>query len=277
MSGVLKNGVCLLSLGVGISLIGSTSFAESTLTEKSLDDLWEDRHLKCDSYLELGKGKMPSFASYDIAWRYSRAIYYGGFFCHPEPDGKNDDSLKEQKMNFFDRGVQAGQAASKLNPEGIEGYYWYAVNYGGYGLNKGVMASLSGADEMLIALTKIIGDADKQRSETIRKAANPVKNPDPNYHFAGPLRVRAYLYYALPWFRYGSSDQALADLRRATEELNSQAKLTYKYYAEITADKDSKKKAIEILKKGETLPDVAGVKEEEAWKRDIEKLWKELK
>lgn len=265
-----RTGLILFSL---LSLVPGQLSAAPALTNAELDGLWENRHQKCDAYLALGKEKPAVPQNYDIAWRVARAIYYGGFFCFP------DNTEGSVKVPYFEYGVQASRIANKLNPDGVEGYYWFASTYGGYGLSKGIRDALGGAEDMLVALTKLIGDADKQE-KGIREKAAPIAKPDPDYHFAGPLRLRGRLRNQLPgtWpLNYGGDNsKALADLKRAVFEFKSQARLTYIYLADVQASEESKEAALKTLEMAEKLPDVGGVSEEAAWKRELAALKKKL-
>lgn len=49
----------------------------------------------------------------------------------------------EDRVAFFDEGVQCGEAAVGIDENSLEGNFWLAVNYGSFGQEKGIMQSLA--------------------------------------------------------------------------------------------------------------------------------------
>jgi hypothetical protein len=234
------------------SLASLASAAGLELNSAALDSAWEKRHDLCTQILDLGKVKPQLSSDYEISWRVGRFVYYGGFFCFPENSGS------AEKMDYFKYGVDVLEKARQLNPKRVEGHYWYASVFGGYALAKGIRASLSGAPIMRDALTEAI-------------------KIDPKYHFAGPYRVRGRLFFALPSFiSFGDNKLAFEDLKKAVE-LSPESKLNYVYFAEVQAKIESKSLAIGTLEAAKKVPDLVGVKEDAAYRRDIRTLEEKLK
>ncbi|MEY3903206.1 MAG: hypothetical protein RL189_2512 [Pseudomonadota bacterium] len=214
---------------------------------KSLDAAWNVRHEMHAKIVEFLKKKPALPEDYEVLWRLSRLSYYGGFFALPS------GSVSTEKMEIFQVGSEAGDKARKLASGRVEGHYWYAVTLGGWGIAKGILNALSAAKPMRDALTEAI-------------------KIDPKYHFAGPLRVRGRLYNKLPGVvSIGDNKLAMEDLKKAVS-LAPESKLNHIYLSEVQSKIQSKADALKTLEFAKTLPDVVGVAEESAYRRDISEL-----
>jgi len=237
--------------GVSSALI-SVNALGIELNVAAMDSAWEKRAEICHQVLEVGKAKSQLPEDFEVLWRISRFAYYGGFFCMPENVGK------EEKMDFFKRGVDAAEKARAKDSKRVEGHYWFASTYGGYALAKGVRASLAAAPLMRDAVTEAI-------------------KIDPSYHFGGPYRVRGRLYFALPsLISFGDNKLAYEDLKKA-KDLGPTSKLNSIYFAEVQAKIENKAAALKTIEAAKNIPDVVGVKEDAAYRRDISRLeekWK---
>jgi tetratricopeptide (TPR) repeat protein len=219
----------------------------------SLDSAWERRAGLHAPIVAFVKSKPRLADDYDVLWRVGRLAYYAGFFA------LSPDARKDEKLDVFRVGMEASDKARKLQPGRVEAHYWYAVSVGGFGINKGVMASLGSADDM-------------------RQALDEAVRLDQRYHFAGPLRVRGRLYFKLPGglISFGDNKKALADLRRAVD-LGSESKLNYAYLAEVVHKTEDSASALKLLEAAKKLPDVAGEAEEASYRRDIGELERRFK
>lgn len=216
-------------------------------TVKSLDAAWTVRHELHPQIVEFLKKKTVLPDNYEVLWRMARLSYYGGFFALPK------DSPSEDKMNIFQVGTETGDRARKLEASKVEGHYWYAVTLGGWGIAKGILKALSSAGPMRDALTEAI-------------------KIDPKYHFAGPYRIRGRLFHKLPGvISFGDNQKAADDLKKAIS-LAPESKLNHVYMAEVQAKLQSKQEALKTLEFAKSLPDVVGVAEEAAYRRDIGEL-----
>lgn len=214
---------------------------------KSLDAAWNVRHEMHSKIVEFLKKNPALPDDYEVLWRISRLSYYGGFFALPK------GSTSAEKMEVFQVGSEAGDKARKLAAARVEGHYWYAVTLGGWGIAKGILNALSSAKPMRDALTEAI-------------------KIDPKYHFAGPLRVRGRLYNKLPGVvSIGDNKLAMEDLKKAVS-LAPESKLNHIYLSEVQSKLQSKADALKTLEFAKTLPDVVGVAEESAYRRDISEL-----
>lgn len=216
-------------------------------TVKSLDAVWTVRHELHSQIVEFLKKKVTLPDNYEVLWRMSRLSYYGGFFALPK------DAASEDKMVVFQVGSETGERARRLEANRVEGHYWYAVTLGGWGIAKGILKALSSAGPMRDALTEAI-------------------KIDPKYHFAGSHRVRGRLYNKIPGvISFGDNQKAADDLKKAIA-LAPESKLNHVYMAEVQAKIQSKADALKTLEFAKSLPDVVGVAEEAAYRRDISEL-----
>jgi len=69
--------------------------------------------------------------NYQWLWRAARVCYFIG-----------EDAAKNDKLRYFDKGIDAGRRAVAREPNAVEGHFWLAVNYGGYSEQKGVFKAL---------------------------------------------------------------------------------------------------------------------------------------
>jgi tetratricopeptide (TPR) repeat protein len=216
-------------------------------TVKSLDAIWAARHEVHPQIVDFLKKKHTLQDNYEVLWRMSRMAYYGGFFALPK------DATSEDKQAIFLVGSEAGDKARKLDPSRVEGHYWYAVTLGGWGIAKGILKALNSAGPMKDALSEAI-------------------KIDPKYHYAGPYRIRGRLYNKIPgMISFGDNQKAAEDLRKAIS-LAPESKLNHVYMAEVQAKIQSKAEALKTLEYARSLPDVVGVAEEAAYRRDISEL-----
>ncbi len=132
--------------------------------------------------------------NYELAWKTARLVYFIGNYGVGEKRFVNSD----EGVKLFDYGAKAGLTAQELNPNGIEGYYWYAIDLGSYGLAKGILASASGANDGMKALEK-------------------AKRIDPSYQWYGSSRILGRYYQELPGLFGGDSKKALALIKDSTD------------------------------------------------------------
>lgn len=112
----------------------------------------------------------------------------------------------EDKLSFFDEGVQCGKEGVEINKNSLESNFWLAVNYGSYGQEKGIMQSL--------ALVSPIKEAAERAAEI-----------DGSYFFGGPWRVLGRLYHKAPGFPF-----SVGDTKKAVECLKKSVELGPKFY-----------------------------------------------
>lgn len=233
-----------------------TDAKDSFPTAQQMDALWEKRDDSGAQIKALVADLIAKEASipqdFEILYRVSMLAYYDGFYVSAKEPNK-------KKLEIFSLGVKAGDRARQVKPDRVEGHYWYAVNQGGYGLTKGIMASLSAAEPMRQALDNVI-------------------KIEPKYMHAGGYRVRGRLYFKLPggFISFGDNKKALADLTKAVE-IAPEHRLSYVYLAQVQAKLESKEVALKTLEKAKKLPDIAGKAEEAAAREELAKVEADLK
>lgn len=133
--------------------VTSMTIADGTpLTQDLVDSCWanrenEDNQKVIANYL-MTKPAVP--ADFATAWKTARLVYFIGNY------GVGQQRFVDSSagVTLFDYGAQAGKQAQALQPDAVEGYYWYAIDLGSYGLAKGIMASAHSAKPGMAALEK---------------------------------------------------------------------------------------------------------------------------
>ncbi|BBH51725.1 hypothetical protein [Fluviispira sanaruensis] len=218
-----------------------------TYSIKQLDLLWEKRHdeptEKEIAALLKSRYKIPN--DFEIAWKIARLAYYGGNFILREKFTSDD------KIKIFKFGYEAGEIARKVNPNRVEGHYWYAIDLGSYGLEKGIFTALSNAKpgrDALIEAAKI----------------------DPNYHWAGPYRILGRYYQELPGGIISFGDKKIAeDYFNKAIKTSPKFRLNTMYLGVLKEKTGDKNLALELFKKAETLPNVDGTTEESRYAKEL--------
>lgn len=85
----------------------------------------------------LRQARVADYGNYEVAWKLSRAAFYVGE--HTDDDDEKDDMFRE--------GIQAGEAAVKLQADKPEGHFWLGANYGGSAANS-TLASLANVQDI---------------------------------------------------------------------------------------------------------------------------------
>jgi tetratricopeptide (TPR) repeat protein len=165
----------------------------------------------------------------------------------------------DDKLAFFNEGVECGKTGIEINEECLEANFWLAVNYGSYGQEKGIMQSLA-----LIT--------------PIKEAAEKALEIDESYFYGGPWRVLGRLYHKAPGFPF-----SVGNVKKAVEYLEKALKQCPRFFlnrlflAEAYLSNREKAKAKEqlewILK---TPPNAHHEREDEGYKREAEALLKNL-
>jgi tetratricopeptide (TPR) repeat protein len=120
----------------------------------------------------------------------------------------------KRKKELGAEGLKYGEAAAKLQPGRVEGWFYGVICLGEYSMGIGLLTAMKQGIE-----GKFKSMLDKAM------AINP------NFDYAGPPRAYGRFYYKLPWPKrdYKKSENYLVDSRR-----RSPAKLrTYLYLAEL--------------------------------------------
>lgn len=230
--------------------VNNVGLNDNQLTEKLLDSYWDAREegakqVAIAQYL-LQQPVIPK-SNYAIAWKTARLVYFIGNFGSSEAwFAKNKKTVSIAKL--FNYGVNAGELATKINPKGVEGHYWYAVNLGSYGLAKGVLAAASKAGDGMDALKRVI-------------------KIDPSYQNYGAFRILGRYYHALPGFFGGSDVKAKNSFIIATQKAPNY-KNNWIYLGNFYLDKGKYKEAKEACSKAINLPEADGKYENIRYQRE---------
>ncbi len=165
----------------------------------------------------------------------------------------------EDKIFFFDEGVECGKSGIEINADSLEANFWLSVNYGSYGQEKGIMQSLA-----LIS--------------PIKEAAERAIALDANYFYGGPWRVIGRLYHKAPGFPFsiGNTKKGIECLEKAVE-LGPRFYLNRLFLAEAYISNRDKAKAKEHLEWILKAPLNKNHEiEDEGYKRDAELLMEKL-
>lgn len=140
----------LIALTVGsISVVGGAALA-ATIQDyvAQADELHRGRAdaSKMEAQVKVLEEGLAAFPeSYDILWRLARAYeFLGGI------------AAKENKLPLFEKAKGYAERATKANPDGLDGWYWYGLTIGRWGETRGILQSLSMAGPMRDALEKAI-------------------------------------------------------------------------------------------------------------------------
>ena len=222
------------------------SHSSSLLSAKQLDEMWENRE-SIESQRQIYKTILDTRSpptQFEEAWRLSRMVYFVGNF------GIGLSLARDQKLKLFDSGVQWGQKALQLQPERVEGYYWYAVNLGAYGSTKGMMSALGSAT---------------QGRDALLKAASL----DASYHWGGPYRILGRYYQQAPSvLSFGDKEVAEEYFKKAIS-LAPSFRLNTFYLASLKQETGDKEGAKILLEKAKSMAGQEGALEEERYQNQI--------
>ena len=219
----------------------------TVLSAAVLDECWAHRQNKVyqkmiADYL-LSEPKLPE-NNYDVAWRTAQLVSFIGNF------GVGEKRFVDSKegVKLFKYGADAGKAAAKLEPNKVEGHYWYAINLGSYGLAKGILSAAVHAKDGMNALKK----------------ANEL---DPTYQWYGSSRILGRYYQELPGIFGGSNKKALEMFTEATTK-SPEFDNNWLFLGRFYLYSKEYAKALEACNKAVELPAQDGKAEEARYKRE---------
>ncbi len=220
---------------------------EDTINSKFLDKLWSNRQNPEgeQEIIQFMQSEVEVPNDFDISWKVARLVYFSGNFSLMQK------LSNDKKIKFFKYGYTAGLTAKKLEPKRVEGYYWYAVNLGSYGLIKGIFSALrnarSGRDALLEA-AKI----------------------DATYQWCGPLRILGKYYQEVPGGIISFGDKKIAQeyFEKAIQTCPN-FRLNTIYLGILKKKEGEKSLALELFKKAQTLPNLDGKNEEERYAKEL--------
>jgi tetratricopeptide (TPR) repeat protein len=207
-----------------------------------------------DENLETARDELFALVEKDseCAWAYGLLAEINYWFGEYAEDA-------DDRVAFFNEGVECGEAAIGIDENSLEGNFWLAVNYGSFGQEKGIMQSLALIQPM------------KERAD--RAAAI-----DGGYFYGGPHRVLGRLYHKAPGFPFsiGNMKKSIENLEKAVE-LGPKFFLNRIFLAEAYASSRDKAKAREQLEWILNAPlNPNHEREDEHYKQQAEALLKSL-
>jgi len=220
---------------------------ELKINIKSLDELWDKRQSK-EGEQEIIQFLLKDFElprNFDVCWRIGRLVYYAGNFSYQK------NTHREEKMKLFKLGYSAAEIARELEPKRVEGHFWYAINLGSYGLEKGIFSALNNAKpgrDALLEASKI----------------------DPTYHWCGPLRILGRYYQDVPGGIISFGDKQIAqDYFEKAVQTCPEFRLNTIYLGILKQKMGEKSEALELFKKAQTLPGLDGRNEEKRYAKEL--------
>ncbi len=190
----------------------------------------------------LRQAHIESNASYEAAWKLSRANYYIG--SHTESQSERDEAFRD--------GISFGKAAVQLQNDKPEGHFWLGANYGGDAEN----STLAGLGNF----------------EDIRREMEAVLKLDERFESGSAYLGLGKLYLQAPRVLGGDTQKAIEYLEKGLRlgENNSllHAALAEAYH-EAGRDADARKQ-IEFLE--QMTPDPKYVAEHKEALADVKKL-----
>ena len=213
---------------------------------KSLDSAWEKRQSieGQEHILDFIKAEEKVPQDFDIDWRVARLAYFCGNF------GIGKKLSEDEHVKIFSYGFKTAEIAKQLEPKKAEGYYWYAVDLGSYGLAKGVLSALSNASSGRDALLEVI-------------------KIDPSYQWAGAYRVLGRYYQELPGIISFGDKKKAAEYYQKAMLVEPDFILNTLYYAVLVSDLGDQKEALKLLHEAEKLPKLDGKEEEIRYRQEL--------
>lgn len=203
----MRNKLATLLMVSGIFMVNAATTASGETSQKTsvkntgltvplLDSYWANRedtkYQKIIADYLMTLPKVPN--DFEAAWKTSRLVYFIGNYGL----GEKRFVDTSEGVTLFDYGAKAGLLATTLNPKAVDGYYWYAIDLGSYGLAKGILSAAANAKDGM-------------------KALESAKAIDPSYQWYGSDRILGRYYQELPGMFGGDADKALALINSSTQ------------------------------------------------------------
>lgn len=218
------------------------------------DALWEKRGVLENaevSIVSYRKALEADANSYEACWKIARAYSFLGDML-PE--------TKEMRNRHKERGIEGMRYAKKaleLNPEGVEGHYYYTLSLAQYSIGISIIK----------ALAKGLGP---KYEEHIGKALKINKM----YDTAGSLRAVGRYWYKLPWPKRNMK-KSIAYLEEAVVSAPTNIR-GHIYLAESYLKAKEKERAKEQLQKAlEIIPNLTIEVDAKRWKKRAKELLQE--
>ena len=151
-------------------------------------------------------------SQYEPAWKLARVCYWLGGHA-PE----------NERRNYFEKGIAAGQLAARLQPSRPEGHFWTAATMGGIAENFGLRAGM-------------------RYRKPIREELETVLMIDPSFMEGSADRALGRYFFKVPSLLGGSKTRAERHLR-ASLSFNQASTISHYFLAELLIDEDRRAEA----------------------------------
>ncbi len=94
----------------------------------------------------LAQARNPDDRNFEVEWKYAKYNYFLG------EQIEND----KESAKYLEDGENAGQIASRIEPDKPEGYFWYAANLGEQARRSPLTKGLASIDDIRTAMNKVI-------------------------------------------------------------------------------------------------------------------------
>ncbi|HYE65879.1 MAG TPA: TRAP transporter TatT component family protein [Pyrinomonadaceae bacterium] len=168
----------------------------------------------------LRNARAADYSNYDVAWRLAKFNYHLGHHTTNE----------EEKDQAFREGIEAGEAAVRLQPEKPDGHFWLGANLGGRAQTS-TLSGLASADD-------------------IRKEMEAVLRLDEGYQVGSAYMVLGQVDLELPKMLGGDPKRAVEYLEKGLRfgETNVLLRLQLaKAYLAVKRDKEARQQLQTIL------------------------------
>jgi tetratricopeptide (TPR) repeat protein len=155
---------------------------------------------------------------FESAWKLARMTYWLG-----------EHDQQDARRKWLERGVEAGKAASALEPKRPEGYFWTAANMGALAESFGLRQGL-------------------RYRGAIKDALETTLRLDPSYLQGSPDRALGRWYHRVPGLFGGDKKRAEAHLRKSLT-YNPDSTISHFFLAETLLELDRDAEAIQELQK----------------------------
>ncbi len=176
MRRVLRFALCLCL----VSMMPLALCAEDFIAQGNA--LFDKGKTNIESYKQAGdmfaKALEAAPNSYEAAWKASRSYRWYA----DESKKKNAANWKAICKEYGKTGMKFGEKAMAINPNGIEGNFWYGCSVGSY----------SDGVSVLTALKEGLKDKTQSSFEKSYKI-------DKNYQDGGPIKALGRFWFVLPW------------------------------------------------------------------------------
>ena len=126
--------------------IDAATFAETKSKAEKLFAQREDLAKLREAITLLAKLRNPDSRNYDVEWNFSKYNYFLGLHTGDE----------KEAGSAFEKGKDAGNIASKMEPQKPDGHFWYGANLGELCKRNPVTIGLRSVDDVREAMKKVI-------------------------------------------------------------------------------------------------------------------------